>query len=96
VPGLRWSGCLQPDDHSNDSHPGVMRFQIILDQMSGGTQCRLEIGLMTVPLHQVASGSPNVCVRKQVRSNQVGKSVLAQYSISRNPPEGLLREVAFV
>ena len=74
VPGLRWLNCLQVDDHSDDSHPGIVRFQVILDQMPSGAQCRLEIRLMAVPLHQVVRGSPNVCVKKHVRSNQAGKA----------------------
>ena len=80
VPGLPWSSCLQPDDRSNDSHPGVVRFQVILDQMSGGTQRCLEIGLMAVPLHQLTRGAPDVSIRRQFRSNQVWGpvSVLAQ------------------
>jgi hypothetical protein len=48
-----------------------VRFQVVLDQMSGGAQCRLEIGLMTVPLHQLVGGAPDVSVRGQFRSNQV-------------------------
>jgi hypothetical protein len=96
VPGRQWLGCLQADDRSNDSHPVVVRFQVILDQMSGGAQCRLEIGLMAVPLHQLIRGAPDVSFRKQFRSNQVDEQicVLAQNSISRNSPEELVSGLA--
>lgn len=71
VPGFRRPNSLQPDDCSDDPHPRIVRFQVVLDQMSGGAQCRLEIGLMTVPLHQLVGGAPDVSVRGQFRSNQV-------------------------
>lgn len=73
VPGLRWLNCLQPYDRLNDAHPGVVRFQVILDQMPGGTQCRLEIGLMTVPLHELVRRAPDVSIRKHFVQTKLGE-----------------------
>jgi hypothetical protein len=49
--------------------------------MSGGAQCRMEIGSMTVPLHQLVRGAPDVSFKRQFRSNQVKQAGECEFYI---------------